>query len=48
VLLAALSAVVVRVYLKRARSQSIFVAYFIYAAVDSLLTLIIYVAPVMG
>ena len=48
VLLAALSAGVVRVYLKRAHSQSIFVAYLIYAAVDSLLTLIIYVTPLMG
>ncbi len=48
VLLAALSAGAAWAYLKRARSQSIFVAYFIYAAVDSLLTLIIYVAPVMG
>jgi hypothetical protein len=46
-LLAALSAGVVWAYLKRGRSQSIFVAYLIYAAVDSLLTLIIYVAPLM-
>lgn len=46
-LLAALSAGVVWAYLKRAHSQSIFVAYFIYAAVDSLLTLIIYMAPLM-
>jgi hypothetical protein len=48
VLLAALSGGAAWAYLKRTRSQSIFVAYFIYAAVDSLLTLIIYVAPVMG
>jgi len=48
VLLAALSAGAVWAYLKRGRGQSVFVAYFIYAAVDSLLTLIIYVAPVMG
>ncbi len=48
VLLAALSAGAVWAYLKRTRSQSIFVAYFIYAAVDSLLTLIIYVTPIMG
>ena len=48
VLLAAISAGVVWVYLKRAQSQSIFVAYLIYAAVDSLLTLIIYVTPLMG
>jgi len=47
-LLAALSAGLVWAYLKRARSQSIFVAYFIYAAVDSLLTLVIYVVPLMG
>ncbi len=48
VLLAAISVGVVWAYLKRTRSQSIFVAYFIYAAVDSLLTLIIYVAPLTG
>jgi len=46
-LLAALSAGVVWAYLKRGRSQSIFIAYLIYAAVDSLLTLIIYVTPLM-
>ncbi len=48
--LAALSAGVAWVfYLKRGRSQSIFVVYFIFAAVDSFLTLIIYVAlPMMG
>jgi len=48
VLLAAISVGVVWAYLKRARSQSIFVAYLIYAAIDSLLTLIVYVAPRMG
>jgi len=48
VLLAALSAGAVWAYLKRTHSQSIFVAYLIYAAVDSLLTLIIYVTPLMG
>jgi len=47
-LLAAISAGLMWAYLKRARSQSIFVAYFIYAAVDSLLTLVIYVVPLMG
>lgn len=47
-LLAAISAGLVWAYLKRAHSQSIFVAYFIYAAVDSLLTLVIYVVPLMG
>jgi len=47
-LLAALSAGVAWFYLKRARSQSIFAGYFIYAAVDSFLTLIIYVALPMG
>jgi len=48
VFMAAISVGVVWAYLKRTRSQSIFVAYLIYAAVDSLLTLIIYVAPIMG
>lgn len=47
-LLAAISAGVVWIYLKRGRSQSIFAAYFIYAAVDSFLTLVIYVALPMG
>ena len=48
--LAALSAGVAWVfYLKRGSNPSLFVAYFIYAAVDSLLTLVIYVAlPMMG
>jgi len=46
-LLAALSAGVVWACLKRSRNQSIFVAYFIYAVVDSLLTLIVYVVPLM-
>lgn len=48
VFLAAISVGVVWAYLKRTHSQSIFAAYLIYAVVDSLLTLIIYVAPVMG
>jgi len=48
VLLAALSAGLAWVYLKRACSQSIFVAYFIYAVVDSFLILVIYVALPMG
>jgi len=47
-ILAALSAGAAWIYLKRAHSQSIFVAYFIYAIADSLLTLIIYVAPRMA
>lgn len=47
-LLAAISAGPVWVYLKRGRSQSIFVAYLIYAVVDSLLTLLIYVALPLG
>jgi len=47
-LLAAASAALLRAYLKRGRSQSIFPAYFVYAAVDSLLTLLIYVVPLMG
>jgi hypothetical protein len=48
--LAALSAGVAWVfYLKSGRSQSIFGAYFIYATVDSFLTLVFYVAlPMMG
>ncbi len=46
-LLAAISAGAMWAYLKRERSQSIFVSYFIYAAVDSLLTLVVYVAPLM-
>ena len=46
--LAIISAGLVWAYSKRAHSQSIFKAYFIYAAVDSLLTLIIYVAPLTG
>ncbi len=48
VLVAILSAGLAWVYVKRRRSQSIFAAYFVYAAVDSLLTLIIYVALPMG
>ena len=47
-LLAIISAGLVWTYLKRGRSQSIFAAYFIYAAVDSFLTLVIYVTPLMG
>lgn len=47
--LAALSAGVAWIYLKRTGSRSIFAAYFIFAAVDSLLTLAIYVAlPMIG
>ena len=47
-LLAIISAGLVWSYLKRGRSQSIFAAYFIYAAVDSCLTLVIYVTPLTG
>ena len=47
-LLAALSAVVMWAYLKRARSPSILIAYLIYAAVDALLTLVIYVGLATG
>jgi len=47
-LLALISAGLVQAYLQRGRSQSIFAAYFVYAAVDSLLTLVIYVVPLMG
>jgi len=42
-LLAALSASLAWLYLKRARSRSIFIPYLIYGVVDSLLTLVIYV-----
>ena len=48
VFLAALSAGVAWAYLKRRRSRSIFGAYFIYAIVDSFLTLVVYVALPMG
>jgi len=47
-ILAALSAGAAWIYVKRAHSQSIFAAYFIYAIMDSFLTLIIYVAPRMA
>jgi hypothetical protein len=47
-LLAALSAGLAWIYMKRARSKSIFVAYLIYAVVDSMLTLVIYVTLPMG
>jgi hypothetical protein len=47
-LLAALSAGAMRLYLRRARSESILIAYLVYAIVDSLLTLVIYVALPMG
>jgi hypothetical protein len=47
-LLAILSAGVVWIYVRRARNRSILVAYLIYAAVDSLLTLILYVTLPMG
>jgi hypothetical protein len=46
--LAGLSAVLLRVHLNRGRSQSIFAAYFVFAAIDSVLTLLIYVFPIMG
>ncbi|MGC9334711.1 MAG: hypothetical protein ACP5JJ_11215 [Anaerolineae bacterium] len=48
VLLAAVSAGLTWVYLRRARSQSLFAAYFIYAAIDSFVTLVVYVAVPMG
>jgi hypothetical protein len=46
--LAGVSAVLLRLYLKRGHSQSIFAAYFIFAVVDSILTLLIYILPLMG
>jgi len=49
VLLAALSVGLMWVFLRRGRSQSIFVHYLIFAAIDSFLILVIYVAlPMMG
>jgi hypothetical protein len=48
VLLAAVSAGLAWVSLRRARSESIFAAYFLYAAIDSFLTLVVYVALPMG
>jgi len=47
-LLAAVSAGVMWIYLKRTRNESIFAGYFVYAAVDSLLTLVVYVALPMA
>lgn len=48
-LLAAVSTGVTWIYLKRTRSRSIFTAYLIYAFIDSLLTMIVYVSlPMMG
>lgn len=48
VLLAAVSAGAAWLYLKRGRGQSIFVPYLVFAVVDSILTLVIYVALPMG
>jgi hypothetical protein len=48
VLLAALSAGAAWLYLKRGRGQSIFVPYLVFAVVDSVLTLVVYVALPMG
>jgi hypothetical protein len=47
-LLAAASVGLLRGFLKRGRGQSIFAAYFIFAAIDAALTLLIYVVPLMG
>jgi len=47
-LLAAASAGLVWSCVRRGRSQSIFAAYFVYAAADSFLTLVIYLVPLMG
>jgi hypothetical protein len=48
VLLAGLSALAAWLYLKRTRTQSVFVPYLIFAAIDSFVTLIVYVALPMG
>jgi hypothetical protein len=48
VVLASLSAGLVWIYLRRGRGRSIFAAYFLYAAIDSFLTLVVYVALPMG
>jgi hypothetical protein len=48
VLLAAVSAALVWVYVRRGRGRSVFAAYFVYAAIDSFLTLVVYVALPMG
>lgn len=48
VLLAAVSAGVVWLWMRRSRGRSVFAAYFLYAAIDSLLTLVVYVALPMG
>jgi hypothetical protein len=47
-LLALLSAGVAWAYLKRARIKSLFISYLIYGAVDSILTLVVYVTTPMG
>jgi hypothetical protein len=47
-LLAVLSAGAVWLYLRRRRHQTLFVAYLMFAAIDSVLTLIIYVSPLWG
>jgi hypothetical protein len=47
-LLAGVSAGLAWLYLRRGRSQSMFVAYLVYLAVDSLLTLAVYIAPLMA
>jgi hypothetical protein len=48
VVLAAVSAGLVWIYVKRGRGRSVFAAYFVYAAIDSFLTLVVYVALPMG
>ncbi|MFO7742116.1 MAG: hypothetical protein R6X31_07365 [Anaerolineae bacterium] len=48
VLLAAVSAGLVWLCLQRSRGRSVFAMYFLYAAIDSFLTLVIYVAVPMG
>jgi hypothetical protein len=48
ILLAAVSAGAAWIYMKRTRSESIFGGYFVYAVVDSFLTLVFYVAIPMA
>jgi hypothetical protein len=48
VVLAVVSAGLVWIYVKVGRGRSVFAAYFVYAAIDSFLTLVVYVALPMG
>jgi hypothetical protein len=48
IIMAAASAGVVWVYLKRARSQPVLLSYVIFGVIDSILTLVIYVTAPLG